>query len=76
MLNAARVQGSPTMVIAMRTAAITQPIAIHRPPKTIHNMLSKRDRVDISFFREHHHAGYKRDLGIEAQVCQSLDWFR
>ena len=28
----------------------TQPIAIQRPPKTIHKMLSKRDRADISFF--------------------------
>jgi hypothetical protein len=66
-------------MFAMRTAAITQPIAIHRPPKTIHNMLSKRDRANISFFRElrsicpfrrYHHAGYKRDLGNEAHVCQ------
>jgi hypothetical protein len=27
-------QGKPTMVIAMTTAAITQPSAIHKPPKT------------------------------------------
>ena len=49
MLNAARVQGSPMIVIAMTTAAIIQPTAIHRPPKTIHNTLSKSDRADIRF---------------------------
>src|SRR5450759_4980526 len=49
MLNAARVHGRPTMVIAIRIAAITQPTAIHRPPNTIHNMLSKSDNKDISY---------------------------
>jgi hypothetical protein len=47
MLNAARVLGSPMIVIAMMTAAITQPIAIHRPPKTIHKTLSRSDSGDI-----------------------------
>ena len=51
MLNAARVHGRPTMVIAIRTAAITQPSAIHRPPKTIHNMFSKSDTGDMYSLR-------------------------
>jgi hypothetical protein len=40
MLNAARVQGSPMIVIAMRAAAINHAIAIHSPPVTIHRMFS------------------------------------
>src|SRR5438477_4140286 len=42
MLKAARVQGSPTMVIAIRTAATTQATAIQRPPNTIHRTLSRK----------------------------------
>src|SRR5215203_57135 len=49
MLKAARAHGSPIMVIAIRIAAITQPAAIHRPPNTIHNILSKSDRTDMRF---------------------------
>jgi hypothetical protein len=36
-LNAARVHGRPMMVIAIKTAAIIQPAAIHRPPNMIHS---------------------------------------
>src|SRR6476661_7686741 len=35
MLNAARAQGRPMIVIAMTTAATSQPNAIHAPPSTI-----------------------------------------
>jgi hypothetical protein len=35
------------MVIAIITAAITQPSAISRPPKTIHSRLSKKDKADM-----------------------------
>jgi hypothetical protein len=36
------------MVIAMTTAAIIQPAAIHRPPKTIHRRFSSKDSGDIA----------------------------
>src|SRR5262245_42838894 len=48
MLNAALAQGNPTMVIAMTTAAITQPSAIHKPPKTIQSRLRRREMMDIA----------------------------
>src|ERR1700731_4864363 len=48
MLNAARVHGSPMIVIAMKIAAITQPTAIHRPPKRIHRRLSKKEKADMA----------------------------
>src|SRR5512140_3487040 len=48
MLNAARAHGMPTMVIAMMTAAISQPAAIHRPPKAIHSTLSSSANSDIA----------------------------
>jgi hypothetical protein len=35
------------MVIAIMTAAITQPTAIHRPPNTIHSRLSRKETPDI-----------------------------
>jgi len=37
-------------VTAMRTAAIIQPNAIHKPPKTIHKMLSKSETGDMCGF--------------------------
>ena len=49
-MNAARAQGIPMMVIAMITAAISQPIAIQTPPKIIHNTLSSRERGDMVLF--------------------------
>src|ERR671915_231266 len=42
MLNAARAQGRPIIVIAISTAAITQPTAIQMPPVTIQRMFSTR----------------------------------
>ena len=48
MLNAARAQGMPTMVIAMMIEAMTQPTAIHRPPNRIQATLSRNDRGDIA----------------------------
>jgi hypothetical protein len=47
MVNAALAQGKPTIVIAMTTAAITQPSAIHKPPKTIQSRLRTRETRDI-----------------------------
>jgi uncharacterized membrane protein len=47
-LIAARAQGNPTIVIAMRRPAITQPTAIHRPPKRIHSTFSKREKADTA----------------------------
>ena len=38
------------MVIAMMMPAITQPTAIHRPPKTIHSTFSSRERRDMVAF--------------------------
>src|SRR5215813_9531560 len=51
MLNAALAQGRPTMVIAMTTAAITQPSAIHKPPQTIQSRLRRREMRDIAMRR-------------------------
>src|SRR5262249_38952215 len=48
MLNAARAHGMPIMVIAMITDAISQPAAIHRPPKAIHSTLSRSAKSDIA----------------------------
>jgi hypothetical protein len=44
--------GSPMIVIAMKIAAITQPAAIHRPPKRIQIRLSKKEKADMVFFRD------------------------
>ena len=41
MLNAARAHGMPMMVIAMITAAISQPTAIQKPPNTIHSNIEQ-----------------------------------
>jgi hypothetical protein len=51
MLKAARVHGRPIMVIAMTMAAIIQPIAIHRPPNTIHRRLRRKEVGDINYPR-------------------------
>src|SRR5215467_5622586 len=47
MLKAARAHGRPMIVIAMITAATSQPTAIHRPPNTIHSRLRSRLKGDI-----------------------------
>src|SRR4051794_26009763 len=47
MLNAARAQGRPTMVMAMITAASAQPAAIQRPPKTIQRILRNNGRTGM-----------------------------
>jgi hypothetical protein len=46
-LNAARAQGRPMMVIAMMTAAIIQPTAIHRPPNRIQMMFSSSETAGM-----------------------------
>src|SRR5215471_12523019 len=48
MLSAALAQGKPIMVIAITKAAITQPNAIHKPPKTIQSRLRRREITDIT----------------------------
>ena len=55
MLKAARAQGMPTIVIAITTAAISQPNAIHAPPSTIQSTFRSKetgDMVAISFCGE------------------------
>jgi hypothetical protein len=47
MLKAALAQGKPMMVIAMMTAAIAHPRAIHKPPKTIQSRLRRSDITGI-----------------------------
>src|ERR1700686_4849735 len=51
MLSAACAHGIPMMVIAITSAAISQPAAIHRPPQAIHNRLSKSAKIDIAGLR-------------------------
>ena len=48
MLNAARAQGIPMIVIAMTTAATSQPNAIHAPPRTIQMILSSSETGDMA----------------------------
>ena len=48
MLNAARAQGIPMIVIAMMTAATSQPNAIHAPPRTIQMILSSSETGDMA----------------------------
>src|SRR5215467_720202 len=48
MLKAERAHGIPTMVIAMTTAATTQPTAIHRPPNTIQSKFNRKAMGDIA----------------------------
>src|SRR5579872_6870715 len=49
MVMADQVQGRPTMVIAMMSAATTQPTAIHKPPNRIQSRLSNSETGDIWF---------------------------
>src|SRR5215831_3125613 len=51
MVNAARAQGRPMIVMAMMTAAIVQHTAVHSPPNTIHRILSSSDAVGIEILR-------------------------
>jgi hypothetical protein len=48
MLNAARAQGIPTIVIAMTTAATSQPNAIHAPPSTIQMIFRSNETGDMT----------------------------
>ena len=48
MLNAARAQGMPTIVIAMTTAATSQPNAIHAPPSTIQMIFRSNETGDMT----------------------------
>src|SRR5690348_17109879 len=51
MLKAARAQGRPMIVIAMMTAAMIQPNAIHRPPNRIQSRFRTIDTGDIGRLR-------------------------
>jgi hypothetical protein len=68
MLNAARVHGSPMIVIAIKIAAITQPAAIHRPPKRIHRRLSKKEKADMAFLRDLGTMGLSWALACSARL--------
>lgn len=48
MVSAARAQGIPMIVMNMITAAISQPIAISRPPSTIKSTFNKRLMPDMA----------------------------
>src|ERR1700736_1081426 len=52
MLSAARAQGRPMIVIAMMTAAISQPAAIHTPPKTNQRTLRSK-AIEFTLFVPH-----------------------
>src|SRR5262249_62182244 len=73
-LNPAYAHGTHTMVPTMMTAATTQPSAIHRPPHTIHAMLSRRERTDI--LRHLTHAP-GANVDTEIGACQPrMKWLR
>ena len=46
-MNAARAQGRPMMVMAMITAATSQPNAIHAPPSTIQTIFRSSETGDM-----------------------------
>ena len=48
MLNAARAQGRPMIVIAMMMAATSQPNAIHAPPSTIQRTFRSSETGDMA----------------------------
>ena len=47
-MNAARAQGRPMIVIAMMTAATSQPNAIHAPPSTIQRTFRSSETGDMA----------------------------
>jgi hypothetical protein len=51
MLNAARAQGRPIIVIAMIAAAMSHATAIQMPPKNIHRRLRRSDKGDMGAVR-------------------------
>src|SRR5882757_7472772 len=51
MLNAARAQGRPIMVMAMMMAATTQPNAIHTPPRRSQRMFRKMETGGMRVLR-------------------------
>src|ERR1019366_2371994 len=54
MVIADQVHGRPTMVTAMMSAATTQAIAIHKPPKRIQSRLSSSETGDMWFSARKH----------------------
>jgi len=65
---ASGVHGSPMIVIAIKIAAITQPAAIHRPPKRIHRRLSKKEKADMAFLRDLGTMGLSWALSCSARL--------
>src|SRR5436190_7894988 len=63
----------PMMVIAMMTAAMPQPTAIHSPPKTSHKRFSKIDTGDMRFLCESR-GGYFIDAATSTRVGISQAW--
>src|SRR5665213_1492969 len=68
MLKAARAQGSPMMVIAIRRAARNQPAAAKTPPKISHNMFSNRLRSGMTLSRFDDVA--RTGLGSTAEIAE------
>src|SRR5260221_11908970 len=65
MLNAARDQGRPIMVMAMMMAATTQPNAIHTPPRSSQRMFRKMETGGMRVLR----TGATRDWA--GRFCRS-----
>jgi len=61
-LKAARAHGMPMIVMAMTTAAMTQPAAIQNPPKRIQSRLSRNERGDMDGLPELRRRGAPRPL--------------
>src|SRR5260221_1705574 len=68
MLKAARAQGRPMMVIAMMMAAMSQPTAIHQPPKMTHRTLRRRLTGDMSGFLAAASAADVAEFAVEIEI--------
>src|SRR5579872_1456343 len=72
MLNAARAQGRPMMVMAMMTEATSQPNAIQAPPIRIQSRLSRSETGAMVFVRDFPCAKNRRSL-YRPETCQCED---
>src|SRR5579883_2411547 len=70
MLKAARVQGSPTMVIAISRAAKAQPSAIQKPPKTIQRILRKRLMIGMDVLLAARSAAEIAEFSVEVEIAR------
>src|SRR5215469_2934267 len=71
MLKAARAQGIPTTVMAIMTAAISQPNAISAPPKRIQSTLRKIETGRMGASSAGTHPLYR---GAAAQATVKVCW--